>query len=159
MFYNNIDSLLSVLNFFHVIGLASLLMKEYFIVLVIATCLFNITAMGQDEYKQFYESKIKSFSKMRNGGTALAIIGGVFTTSGIVLMVAIPDSYGPNDFELQQTAGYLCAAVGFEMLVGGIVLRGIGTRKYNEYKERLNQLSFGIKYSPIQKGIMLIYRF
>jgi len=143
-------------------------MKKYLITLIIAACFFNIPAMGQDAYKQLYEKKVKSYSKMRSTGGTLAIIGAVFTAAGTALLCTVPD-YTYDDYSitptnedevaLQVLGGVVGLGVGIDMLTAGIIVGSIGSHKYKQYKSKLDNLSMHIICSPKQQGFMLTYRF
>jgi hypothetical protein len=142
-------------------------MKKLLISLVMAAFFLGIPAMGQTDYKQIYERKIKSYSKMRNTGATLATIGGIFTIAGTALVATIPDlNYDDNGFStnddevaLQATGGILCLAAGIDMLIAGIVVGSIGGHKCRDYKRKLNNVSMGVICTPKQQGLMLTLRF
>ena len=142
-------------------------MKNYLFGLVITVFFINIPAMGQNESKELYESRVKSFSKMKSGGIVLTLVGGIFTGVGTALLVTAPDYtydyYGfptnEDEVTLHVTGGIVCLALGIDAIIGGIVLTSIGSRKYKQYKNKLDNLSFNIIYSPKQQGFMLSYRF
>ncbi len=46
---------------------------------------------GQNQSKEHYESRLKSFSKMKSGGIVLTIVGGIFTGVGTAFLVTAPD--------------------------------------------------------------------
>jgi len=142
-------------------------MKKMLITFIAAVCFFNLPALGQPDYKSFYEKKIRSYQKMKNAGGALAIVGSVFTVAGTALLVTVPsleyDDYGYNSNEeevaLRVTGGVVCLAVGIEILVAGIVVGSLGARKQRQYKSKLDNLSMRMICSPKQQGLMLTYRF
>jgi hypothetical protein len=97
----------------------------------------------------------------------LAAVGGLLSVGGAVILATTPeyvyDDYGfaTNEDEVTThvTGGIICLTVGIEMLIGGIVLNSIGSKKCKQYKAKLENLSMKILCTPKQQGFMLTYRF
>jgi hypothetical protein len=49
--------------------------------------------------------------------------------------------------------------LGIDMIIGGVILKSIGTRKVIHYKKKLDGLSAGLMISPDARGFGLVYRF
>lgn len=124
---------------------------------------FTIQAQVQDQNrkKNLYESKIHSFTKMRNAGIGLTIGGAVLTVIGISTMssaIADDPDMVTDSGTSKFLAGYVCTALGLTASGGGIVLWAIGGAKKRSYSEKLNSLSLNLNPGPRQI-FSLAYRF
>lgn len=141
-----------------------------FVLLLIVMLSMIMPAFAQRDPQQLYERKIESFTKMRNGGTAMACIGAGLATAGAVMIATLPDGYwsveedyyygddddiyGAND-DVKAVFGVISIGVGIGLLAGGITMSSIGSHKIKQYKGKINSLSFGIK----NQGFTLTYKF
>jgi hypothetical protein len=143
-------------------------MKKYVLLFVIAIGMI-IPAKAQPDYKRVYESKIRTFSHMRNAGWIMTGIGGGATAAGALLLITIPDSFWDDNYdssyddqgqaEIQMLGGIVCLTVGIALLAGGITMGSIGSHKVRAYKQKLNNLSVGVICDPNRQGLTLTYRF
>jgi len=121
--------------------------------------------VAQSGSKALYLRKVESYHKMKNTGTALGVAGGILTITGIVLVSDADwhkQTYGAANYttaDSKGVVGVLSIVVGIPMVVGGIVLGSVGSRKMKEYQQKLYGLSFNPIYTPQQRGIVLTYRF
>jgi hypothetical protein len=144
-------------------------MKKNVLLLVVAIFMVICPLMSQNDYKQLYEKKIHSFTKLRNSGYTMAGVGGGLVIAGTVLMATIPDWYweydyaydetDPTDYTGQLLGGIICATIGVGLFAGGITMGSIGSHKVRAYKKKLANLSVGVICTPHKQGLMLTYRF
>jgi len=138
-------------------------MKRLIVLLFISAFVFTGMAQTTAEQELLYRQKVESFNKMTNIGTALTVGGIVSGVTGIVLLATVPyetiSLYEGEDYPEgfgKLVGGIIVAAVGVEMLAGGIVLKTIGNRKMKQYQGKLN---LGLVCHHETKGLKIFYRF
>jgi hypothetical protein len=148
-------------------------MKKHFLLCFVAILMVINPIMGQNDYKQIYEKKIHSFSKMRNAGWTMTGVGGGLAFTGTVMLVSIPGSYWNNSYEYDSSndvtdynndtfkaiGGIICIGVGIGLLAGGITMGSISSHKVRSYQKKLDNLSIGMICTPNRQGFSLVYRF
>ena len=146
------------------------MMKKIGLFLLVAMSMNLRPVMGQMESKQLYEEKIESFTRMRNGGWAMAGVGSGLAIAGTVLLKTLPDGYWDNDdayydeddyveYTFQAVGGIIMTGIGIGLIAGGITMASIGGHKLGSYRQKLNNLSLGIICTPKRQGLTLTYRF
>lgn len=141
-----------------------------FVLLLVVMLSMIMPAIAQRDSQQLYERKIESFTRMRNGGTAMACVGAGLATAGVVMIATLPDGYwsvendgyyydeeddyGADD-DIKAIFGVISIGVGVGLLAGGITMSSISTHKIKQYQGKINSLSFGIK----SQGFTLTYKF
>ena len=148
-------------------------MKKYLLLFIVAIFMVINPIMGQTDYKQIYEKKIHSFSRMRSAGWTMTGIGSGLAVAGSVLLVTLPHNYWGYDYNydasyddadyaddtFQAIGGIICLGVGIGLLAGGITMGNIGSHKVKSYQKKLDNLSVGVICTPDKQGLTLTYRF
>lgn len=141
-------------------------------ILILAIIILQLDfIIAQDEIlKDKYQSKIEGYTKMKNTGSTLTILGAATTIAGTILFVnginkMSSDEYDPygsdpnTEGDAEFVLGFILIDVGLPCFITGIVLNSVGARKSKEYNQKLNNLSLGFKYRSENKGVTLVYRF
>lgn len=140
-----------------------------FVLLLVVMLSMILPVIAQRDSQQLYERKIESFTRMRNGGTAMACVGAGLATAGAVMIATLPDGYWSIDDDyyydedddaeaddaIKAVFGVISIGVGVGLVAGGITMSSIGSRKVKQYRSKLDNLSFGIK----SQGVTLTYKF
>jgi hypothetical protein len=151
-------------------------MKKYFLLCFVAILMVINPVMGQKDYKQIYEKKIHSFSKMRSAGWTMTGVGSGLAVAGTVLLATLPahywdynndynyynSNYNDDDYThdtFQAVGGIICIGVGIGLLAGGITMGSISSHKVKSYQKKLDNLSVGMICTPNRQGFSLVYRF
>jgi hypothetical protein len=112
------------------------------------------------------QSKIASFTRMRNAGVGLLVGGGVGVVVGVAMIASANGvmyySYNSNYGESGNLTGGIgadIAVLGVVMTVAGIILTSIGAKKSREYNDRAKaqQCRLEVELSP--NAVELVYRF
>ncbi len=118
---------------------------------------------GQIDERQLYEHKIEAYTKTRNTGRILLYTGTLVTAIGVGCIFSLlsdADNYNDNYMKSPEyTIGVYGTGLGLDMIIGGIILNSVGTRKVIQYTRKLQNLSAGISLKPGSKGFSLTYRF
>lgn len=121
---------------------------------------------GQIEKKELYERKVESYTKMKRTGFAIAGIGTVATTFGIMQLSRATWETTNTATGTQTTSsspeavqGSVGVLIGIPALVTGTVLGIIGATKSKSYNKKLQRLNVGVNYMPQNKGLVITYRF
>lgn len=142
-------------------------MKKIALLLVLAAVIASSSVFGQTDQYSLYKRKIETYSKTKNAGTVLIIAGVITTAIGTATLVSylkdLDDDDGYYDDDDMYTSEYYIGVygtgIGLDMIIGGVVLNTIGSRKVRQYQSKLNNLSAGIRWSPDAKGFSLTYKF
>ena len=125
---------------------------------------------GQGD-SSFYDHKISSFTKLKNGGIVMVCVGSGLGLLGTVMLMDLPSGYWSDNYSsngtfeddlgdvVQAIGGIVCTALGIAMLAGGATMASIGGRKAQFYQEKKNKLTLGIILTPARQGLTLSYRF
>ena len=110
--------------------------------------------------------KKESFAKMRNGGTALLVCGGVCMVVGTALIASARGvtsySYSSVTGEHGSLAGGIgstMVALGIPFAVAGTVLTIIGARKTAEYNLKMTDLKCSLKVELHPNSVNLVCTF
>lgn len=142
-------------------------MKKIALLFVLAAFIASSSLIGQTDQHALYKRKIETYSKTKNAGTVLIIAGTITTAIGVGSLVSylsdLDDDDGYYDDSDMYTPEYYLGVygtgIGVDMIIGGVVLHTIGSRKVRQYQSKLNNLSAGIRWSPEAKGFSLTYKF
>jgi hypothetical protein len=141
-------------------------MKKGILFFVLAAIIASASLFGQTDQYSLYKRKIESYSKTKNVGTVLIIAGVITTAIGTATLVSYlndqdDDGYYDNsdNYSSEYYLGVYGTGIGVDMIIGGVVLNTIGSRKVRQYQSKLNNLSAGIRWSPDAKGFSLTYKF
>jgi hypothetical protein len=140
------------------------------VVSMIALLIFAAISFGEivdeDGYtKNVVEAKIQKFKSIRTSGFVMLGCGGTLLVSGIICISSAEwesySTYGGGGVTTKDPiggTGIILTAVAVPLTVAGIVLSSIGSKKYKEYKTRL-QLFSG--YNPLNNEYRagISYRF
>jgi hypothetical protein len=147
-------------------------MKKSILVCILTIFALSYPASGQDDLRSNYQNKIDHYDHLKSKGRNLAIWGTILTIGGTALLI-----YGVNKYETPETGNYLYASdydyeslliiecgalldvIGIPMFAGGLVIKSNATRKSNEYRNKINNLSMGVICNPKIQGLSLVYRF
>ena len=122
----------------------------------------------ETDFSQKYKKKVRKFEHMRATGTSLVIFGAAGLLGGVALVKSAADqidlnnnSYNNNtnstDAEYSKLeGGVILATAGGAMLITGIVLSAVGSKKAYFYKQKLNM---GFRYDSKFKGLCIAYKF
>lgn len=140
-------------------------MKKVFTVFII-TLTLAASVYAQDHKQGLYEQKVQGYAKMKKTGHILTGIGGGMTIAGIILVSSADwtteSTYNGTNFNTNDPAGIagtLILVGGAGLTVTGIVLSSVGSRKYKEYKQKLNNISITPIHYNKNYGVTLTYRF
>lgn len=135
-------------------------MKTFqFLLIVFLTVSVSFCQMkDQDGYtKEDVQGKIEKFRNIRTAGFVMLGMGVTAIGTGIALAStadweshSTPTGVSTTTNDPSGGAGIICIAVGIPVTVAGIVLSSIGSKKYREYKYRINFFS---SYNPNKKNI------
>jgi hypothetical protein len=136
-------------------------MKTFFILTFIACFSATLTLHAQDQKKYLYQSKIHSYTNMKNAGIGMTAGGAILSIIGISTMSSALNT--DPDMETDEglskfTNGYLVTVLGVAVTGGGVTLWAIGGSKKRSYTEKLNALSLQLKPAPTQM-LALSWRF
>jgi len=134
--------------------------------LLIITAFSFGEVVDEDGYtKDIVEGKVLKFKNLRTTGFVMLGCGGTLIVSGIVCMSNAEwesySTYGGGGVTTKDPiggTGIIMTAVGVPLTVVGIVLSSIGSKKYKEYKSRLQMFS---GYNPYNNEFRagISYRF
>lgn len=117
-------------------------MKYSIIFLLSLFCFGQLRAQQNDKYQKF--------TKLRNGGIALAVAGGILTVVGVSVLgsakTTTSNQYGQTEIDPSFRAGVYLVVGGVEMVGGGIVLAVIGAKKAKKYRPAT--LSMNMNLAP-----------
>jgi hypothetical protein len=139
-------------------------MKKQVWLIVLGIGMMINTLFAQKDYRQLYERKVHSYTKMNTIGWVMIGTGGGMTLGGGILMASLSDSpssnpgYFNSNEELKATEASYLITIGIGMIAGGLVFKSIGARKALYYKNKLKNLSMGIVCGPDKRGLKLTYR-
>jgi hypothetical protein len=152
-----------IFSYYTCIPLQYFAMKKYVLLSLVVMLTIHFQVMGQTDQSLLYQKKIQSYTKTKNAGLALLITGIGVTVAGSALLVSeLSNLSGDGSSDIYTTRYYVGlygASFGLDMIIGGIILNTIGSRKVKQYQTKLNNLSAGVTYTPGLKGVTLIYRF
>jgi hypothetical protein len=140
-------------------------MKKQVLLFVLGIGMVMNPIIGQKNYRQLYERKIHTYTKMNTCGWVMILTGGGMALGGGILLATLSDNPGVNtgsgnsNEDLKASEGSFLITVGIGMVAGGLVFKSIGSRKALYYKNKLKNLSMGVIYGPDKRGLMLTYRF
>ncbi|MBN2275245.1 MAG: hypothetical protein JXK95_12995 [Bacteroidales bacterium] len=147
-------------------------MKKILVLFILFSSLINYSVTGQQHLQRRYETFLEEYTRMKTRGIVSLSIGGVALVSGTILTVDgihrlnnIADDGSSEAYDKQMEAslevigGLICGLIGVPLTSVGIVHTILGSRKSNEYKEKLQNLSLGAVCTPRVKGLSLVYRF
>jgi len=131
----------------------------------------NQIPSDENNSQALYQRKIKTYTRVRNWGIGLLLVGGASTIIGAVYVnkgsgdAATPTPVSPgspqpiatHDNDNNFNTGMLCLTAGIPTLIAGIVLTSIGVPKVYYYKKKLGGLSIGL--APRGAGLSFTYRF
>ncbi len=136
------------------------------IILVLFAIFISSAAISQEIQKDLFESKVERYSKMKKNGLTMGLFGGASTIAGIIMMSnadwekeTTPTGVNYNTNDVSGAAGILFTGVGVPLVITGIILGAIGSKKEKEYKSKLDNLSLKIKSTPQMNGLSLVYNF
>jgi len=136
------------------------------ITLLIVAIIISLSSIAQHSQKEFFESKVDRYSKMKRNGLTMGAIGGAATAVGIIFInqadwekETTPTGVNYNTDDASGVAGILCAGVGIPLVITGVILGAIGNKKEKEYKSKLTNLSFNVKSTSQMTGFSLVYNF
>jgi len=117
--------------------------------LLIVTSLSFGEIVDEDGYtKDIVEQKVQKFKNLRTTGFVMLGSGGTLIVSGIACISSADwESYstvgggGMTTNDPVGGVGIIMTAVGVPLTVAGIVLSSIGSKKYKEYRSRLQLFS------------------
>jgi len=104
--------------------------------------------------------KIEQYQSWQKTGKILIFSGAGAVAAGAGLRIyatTYADSNRSDDAIVG--ASYAIIGVGVVTMINGLIFHGIGKRKTNEYKIKLNDIRTGFYYTPNHSGIVLTYRF
>jgi hypothetical protein len=145
-------------------------MKTLFLIVACIVCI-QLTGLAQQDsltLNGMCQSKIVGFTKMKNTGSQLTIMGATLTIAGIVLVSSSEWKEETNNYNGQTNYttndpsalfGMVFIAAGVESLIAGIIVRSIGSSKVKQYKRKLGWLSLKTNCSSEIKGLTLTYNF
>jgi hypothetical protein len=142
-----------------------------FTVLIILLISVGYQTFGQSD---FYQKKIKSFTRMRSGGYTMLGVGAGLATAGAIALATLPHDYWDDDDEyvdddddffdvfedgIQFTAGICLLGVGVGLVAGGVTMSSIANHKIKLYQGKASDVSLNFNVAPNNQGIKLVYRF
>ena len=139
-------------------------MKKQVLLFVLVIGIMMNTIIAQKDYRQLYERKVHTYTKMNTIGWVMIGTGGGMALGGSILFATLSDNPGANpgsfnsNEELKATEASYLITLGIGMIAGGLVFKSIGARKALYYKNKLKNLSMGIVCGPDNHGLMLTYR-
>ncbi len=141
-------------------------MRKMILLFILTAVIASNGLFGQTDQYALYQRKIETYSKTKNVGTVLIITGVITTAIGVGTLVSYlndldKDGYDDDDdmYTPEYYLGVYGTGIGVDMIIGGVVLNTIGSRKVKQYQSKLNNLSAGIRWSPDAKGFSLTYKF
>ncbi len=138
-------------------------MKKTILIVLIVSAVFSLYAQERNT-KEYYESRLRTFMKMKSTGTTLIISGIILNAIGIPLIISgieCLDYYDENydaDFA-RYMAGVMLTGAGEVMLAGGITLFSIGKSKVRRYEALLHGMDKELSLGWTKKGLTLQFRF
>ena len=93
---------------------------------------------------------------MKTAGTVLTVAGSI---AMIVVAARIADSLSSLESDEDDYAIALTAVAGLGTLGAGIPLWIVGAHNENKYKQKLKNISVGVKINSQSQGLTLTYRF
>lgn len=139
-------------------------------ILFILICAIRVSAQQglepkrQGEDRVFLEHKLQKFQGMQTTGFVLGGLGGAALLGGIIL--AANGSWETQNTQTGTQAnatdgaavgGVILILAGAPMLVTGIILGAIGSKKVHQYQNMLNAVSLDLR--PGHTGLRLAYSF
>ncbi|MBK8808558.1 MAG: hypothetical protein IPO21_18755 [Bacteroidales bacterium] len=137
----------------------------YKIVAVILVCLFTLPVQqlsAQDKQsKEYYESQIYKYTKKKKKGAVKLAIG-IPCLVGGVACIAASDWYTQSGYggvsvttnDPQGGVGILLMFTGIPLTIIGAVQRSKGTRKVNEFTQKLNNMSiYPVKTKRLHRNL------
>jgi TRAP-type uncharacterized transport system fused permease subunit len=142
------------------------------IVLIVLMISVVYQTFGQSD---FYEKKVKNFTRMRSAGYTMLGVGAGLATAGAIALATLPHDYWDDDDEydvdddddffdafedgIQFTAGVCLLGVGVGLVAGGVTMSSIANRKIKIYQGKASDVSLNFNVAPNNQGIRLVYRF
>jgi len=124
----------------------------------------NLYGAKAPQYELYYD-KVQSYTSMKNGGSALIVIGIVTSTAGGFLIANGSNYLNVDDLEFDAkaysnyVAGCVLLPVGITSLTVGVILASVGNRKLNYYLRKIDGLNVYSNISTKQIGLTLTYNF
>ena len=140
---------------------------KYFVVIAFLFAVASQSFAQLSPEKALYIQKADKYRRMKGGGVALTVVGGILAIVGIGTLAnsSYETYYNGNTGQTTTTthgnpeAGAVAFLLGAAGLGAGIPLTIVGTHNQRKYERRIENLSVKLNLNPQRTGLRLIYRF